>query len=197
MIKRDIILFAALLAIILGVPAFAQSDVEHRHHGVGSVLASVASEELRGITASFELLDGDGNLVTDEDFRGQYVLLAFGFTHCEQICPLMAFNMGNVLRATEQNAVGIFVSVDTERDTPAVTDIYASAFGDRMIGLGGTYEQINTVASNFGVSYAVTKTQRNYTVQHTANIYLMNPDGELQDIFSVTASSEEILSAIR
>ena len=197
MVKKYVILYAMFLVVLPLGSVFSQGQGEHLHHNLGNVADMASTNNFHGIKASFELLDRNGVTVTEENFRGQYVLLAFGFTHCEQICPLMAFNMASVLGATERDAVGIFVSVDTERDTPMVTDNYASAFGDRMIGLGGDYEQVNTAASNFKLSYAVTKTQSNYTVQHTANIYLMGPNGDLQNIFAVNVSPEEILLAVR
>ena len=197
MLKKYVILHAMFLVVLPWGSAFSQGQGEHLHHNLGNAADMASINNFHGIKASFEWLDRNKATVTEENFRGRYVLLAFGFTHCEQICPLMAFNMASVLEATERDAVGIFVSVDTERDTPIVTDNYASAFGDRMIGLGGDYEQVNSAAGNFKLSYAVTKTQSNYTVQHTANIYLMGPDGDLQNIFAVNTPPEEILLAIR
>jgi len=196
MVKKYIILYAMFLVVLPWGSAFSQDQGEHLHHNLGNDADIASINNFHGIKASFELLDRNGETVTEESFLGQYVLLAFGFTHCEQICPLMVFNMASVLEATERDAVGIFVSVDTERDTPMVTDDYASAFGGRMIGLGGDYGQVNIAASNFKLSYAVTKTQSNYTVQHTANIYLIGPNGDLQNIFAVNTPPEEILLTI-
>jgi protein SCO1/2 len=160
-------------------------------------MSGVADVNSHGIVVDFELVDSAGRLVTDEDFRGRYVLLGFGFTHCPDVCPLMALNMGRVLRSADRAAAGIFVSVDTERDTPAVTQEYASHFGDAMLGLGGSVEQVNEAAKHFKVSYAVTKTQDTYTVQHTANVFLIDPDGELVDVFTFATTPETILKAIR
>ena len=162
-------------------------------------LMETASTELdsHGIVIDFELVNSAGRLVTDEDFRGQYVLLGFGFTHCTTVCPLMALNMGRVLESTNRATTGIFVSVDTERDTPAIVQEYAGHFGDDMIGLGGSIEQINEAAKNFKVSYVVTKTQDNYTVQHTANVFLIDPDGALANVFTFATAPETILEAIR
>ncbi|MDT8399129.1 MAG: SCO family protein [Pseudomonadales bacterium] len=144
----------------------------------------------------FELLNAAGELVRDEQFRGQYLLLTFGFTHCEHICPLMGATMGAVLRTLKQPAAGVFVSIDTERDTPVVTNTYAQAFNGKMQGLGGTYAMINSAADNFHISYVVTKTQNAYTVQHTANIFLIDPAGKLLETFPLDARVEEILALI-
>ena len=77
-----------------------------------------ASDPLGDIVVEFELTDRDGRIVSAENFRGRYVLLGFGFTHCPHICPMMARNMGKALRDTDKDTAGIFVSVDTERDSP-------------------------------------------------------------------------------
>ena len=192
------------MALAMGfvVAGGAQAQADHAAHA--RTLAedtvnhdSIDSANAHGITVDFELLDRHGNVVTDEDFLGRYVLLGFGFTHCPHICPMMALNMGKALSLTDVDAAGIFVSVDTERDSPEVTDDYASNFGDSMLGLGGSYERVSAAATNFKVSFAVTKTQDNYTVQHTANVYVIDPAGELTDVFTFATSSEILLEAIQ
>ena len=145
----------------------------------------------------FDLKGYDGGAVTSEDYRGQPLLVAFGFTRCEHICPMIAANMASAIRLAEEQSAGIFISVDTERDTPVITDTYASNFGDTMTGLSGSYEQVSAAAENFKVSFAVTKTQANYTVQHTANVYVINPDGELLDVLTFATPAEDLLAALR
>lgn len=187
------------LAVIglLAVPAGVQAQEPSGGHA-GHLMETVSTElDSHGIVVDFELVNSAGWLVTDEDFRGQYVLLGFGFTQCTTVCPLMALNMGRVLESTNRATAGIFVSVDTERDTPAIVQEYAGHFGDDMLGLGGSIEQINEAAKNFKVSYVVTKTQDNYTVQHTANVFLIDPDGALANVFTFATAPETILEAIR
>ena len=168
---------------------------EHVHeHAVSS--EPMFGNPLEDIVVDFELVDRDGRTVTAEDFLGRHVLLGFGFTHCPDVCPLMVLNMGKALRDTDTDAVGIFISVDTERDSPEITDRYASRFGDRMVGLSGNVSQINAAANNFKVSYVVTKSQNNYTVQHSANVFLIDPDGRLVDVFNFSTPGEELAAAI-
>ena len=191
-IKRTATAVTSLvLAIGLAGSAVAYGQAGHAAH------ESLESANAHGIDVAFELLDRNGDLVTAEDFRGRYVLLGFGFTNCAHICPMMALNMGEALKMTDQEAAGVFISIDTERDTPAITDTYASNFGEAMIGLSGSYEQVSAAAENFKVSFAVTKTQANYTVQHTANIYIIDPDGELMDVLTFATSAEDLLAALR
>ena len=166
---------------------------EHVHEHAMSA-EPMFGNPLEDIVVDFELVDRDGRTVTAEDFRGSHVLLGFGFTHCPDVCPLMVLNMGEAVRDT--GAVGIFISVDTERDSPEITDRYASRFGERMVGLSGNVSQINAAANNFRVSYVVTKSQNNYTVQHSANVFLIDPDGRLVDVFNFSTPGEELVAAI-
>ena len=200
---------ALAMGLAVAGPADAQrassAPVAHADHAAhaGALAADTANHDsldranAHGIDVDFELLDRHGNVVTDEDFLGRYVLLGFGFTHCAHICPMMVLNMGKALKMTGLDAAGIFISIDTERDSPEVTDDYASNFGDRMLGLGGDYERVSAAAANFKVSFAVTKTQNNYTVQHTANVYVIDPAGELLDVFTFATSPETLLAAMQ
>ncbi len=184
-------------------PAQGGAVMEHAEHAAHAGTATLDTADhqtftnAHGINVDFELLDRDGHVVTDEDFLGRHVLLGFGFTHCAHICPMMVLNMAKALKMTNLDAAGIFISVDTERDSPEVTDNYASNFGDRLTGLSGSYELVSAAAANFKVSFAVTKTQDNYTVQHTANVYVIDPAGELLDVFTFATSPETLLGAMR
>jgi cytochrome oxidase Cu insertion factor (SCO1/SenC/PrrC family) len=159
-------------------------------------LADGENRPFDAMEAGFELTNAQGERVTEQDIRGRYVLLAFGFTHCLHICPMMAANMAMALKASQQDALGIFISVDTERDTPAVTQAYASSFHESMIGLGGSYQQISEAANNFKVSFVVNKSQKAYTVEHTSDIFLIGPQGKILEVFALNASPKTMAAAI-
>ncbi len=154
------------------------------------------TDRFTDISARFELVNADGKLVTEQDFQGHYTLVAFGFTHCLHICPMMAANMALALKIGPSTAQGVFVSVDTERDSPAVTHVYASSYSKSMVGLGGSYAQIRQAANNFKVSYVVTKSQKAYTVEHTSDIFLLDPHGDVVDIFALNASPKAMAKAM-
>ena len=149
------------------------------------------------VVVDFELQNRDGELVRINEFHGRNVLLAFGFTNCVHVCPMIAANMAQAIRATDKDAVGIFVSVDTERDSPAVTDDYARKFGDNMIGLSGSHSRVAAAARNFNVTFVVTKSEDNYTVQHTPSIFLLSPSGELIEVFAMNTQSTDIAAAMQ
>jgi protein SCO1/2 len=160
-------------------------------------VAADSPPELGSVNAAFELVNGDGETVGFDDYAGQNVLVAFGFTNCAHICPMIAANMARAIRASDKDSVGIFISVDTERDSPATTHAYASKFGDNMVGLSGSHLQVSDAAQNFGISYVVTKSQNNYSVQHTPSIFLIGPDGELVDTFAMNTPSADIAAAMQ
>jgi len=149
------------------------------------------------IKAEFELVGASDERVTEKDFRDRYVLLAFGFTSCAHICPMMAANMAMALKASQQDAVGVFVSVDTERDSPVITQAYASSFHPSMMGLSGSFEQISQAANNFNISFVVTKSQKAYTVEHSSDIFLIAPDGKLLEVFAMNASPTDMAKAMK
>jgi len=160
-------------------------------------VASASDSVLDGIVVDFDLQDRNGDIVSFEAFKGKNVLIAFGFTHCVHICPMIAANMSRVLKTSDKDAVGVFISVDTERDTPEITDNYAEGFGERMIGLSGSYDQVSTAAKNFDVTFVVTKSEDTYTVQHTPSIFLIGPDGSVIDVFAMNTPSGDIAAAMK
>lgn len=152
---------------------------------------------IENVSTEFELVGKSGDIVTSADFRGKYVLLAFGFTHCAHICPMMAANMAMALNLSDKEAIGVFISVDTERDTPAITHAYASGFHRSMLGLSGSHQQVRTAANNFGISFVVTKSQKANTVEHTSDIFLIDPDGKLIEVFALNAPPMKIAQAMQ
>jgi protein SCO1/2 len=158
--------------------------------------ASAGEDVLAHVEVAFELVDSDGKVVNYSDFRGKNVLLAFGFTHCHHICPMIAANMARAIKESGKDATGIFVSVDTERDTPEITDGYARGFGESMVGLSGSYLQVAQAAKNFNITFVVTKSEGSYAVQHTPSIFVISPDGELVDVFAMNTPADTIARAM-
>lgn len=177
-------------------PAVADHDM-HDMHDMRAMGDDTPGADLAGMSLEFELVGHSGEPVRDDDFRGKNVLLTFGFTHCAHICPLTAATMANTLEIADKESVGVFISIDSERDTPAITHSYASHFGPRMIGLSGSYEQLAAAAKNFNVTFVVTKTQNDYTVQHTPGIYLIGPDGGFIDVFAINSRPADIVAAMK
>jgi cytochrome oxidase Cu insertion factor (SCO1/SenC/PrrC family) len=131
----------------------------------------------------FSLIDQTGRRVSDQDFRGRFMLVMFGFTYCPDVCPselqVIAAALDK-LGSKAERVVPLFITVDPERDTPSQLAIYLKSFDPRLIGLTGTTEEIATATKAYRV-YARKapdpKSTAGYTMDHSALIYLMGPDG--------------------
>ena len=149
------------------------------------------------IVADFELQSGE-KTVRDEDLRGKYLLVYFGFTHCPDICPTTLLLMSNVIqqmRSKGTDILPVFISVDPERDTPQAAAAYAKNFGKNVLGLSGTPEQIKHVADGFKVYYSKVEDKGSalgYVVDHSSFIYLMGPDGKYVTHFPSDIAEQEL-----
>ena len=137
------------------------------------------------IGGPFTLVDQNGQVRRDTDFAGKYRIMYFGYTYCPDVCPVdvrtiaqgyRAFANANPAKAAR--VVPIFVSVDPERDTPAVIKQFTAAFDPALVGLSGTPAQIASVTKAYGVAYQLNKQpgNANYLVDHSRTAYLMDPD---------------------
>ena len=149
----------------------------------------------------FQLTDQNGRAVTDRDFKGEPFLVFFGFTNCPDICPTTLFEMSEVFKRLGPDAdktAALFISVDPERDTPDKLKDYVSSFHPRIFGLTGTSEEIATVEKEYRV-YAkkVPLKDGDYTMDHTAVVYLMDKDGRFVAPFNLKKSADEAAADLR
>ncbi len=140
-----------------------------------------------GIGGPFTLTDQTGKTVTDADFAGEPKLVFFGYTHCPDVCPTTLSDITTMLGAlgTDKKAAVLFITVDPERDTPAVLKDYLSSFDPRITGLTGSPAAIAKVLQDYRV-YAkkVTTGGGDYTMDHTALVYLMDKSGNFVQSFN-------------
>jgi protein SCO1/2 len=183
------------------VGAFAGSLV------VGLVLMLWALGGLRGVSAPaaiggpFQLTDQSGQTVTEKSMQGHPTLIFFGFTHCPDVCPTTLFEISEVMRVMGKDADRLnayYISVDPERDTAAAMKDYLSSFDPRMKGLTGNSEQIAKVLSTYRV-YAkkVPLKDGDYTMDHTALIYLMDRDGKFVSPFNLNRKPEDAAADLK
>lgn len=140
------------------------------------------------IGGPFELIDHHGNPVTDRNFRGQYLLIYFGYGYCPDVCPTELANMAaalDVLGRKAESVTPLFITVDPERDTPQFLADFVVNFHPRLTGLTGTPENIKAIAKAYKVYYAKAKKpgQADYLMDHTSFVYLMGPDGRFLSLF--------------
>jgi protein SCO1/2 len=128
----------------------------------------------------FRLVDQSGRTVTEDDFKGRPFLVFFGYTHCPDVCPTTLSDIAQALDQLGPAASQIqplFVTVDPERDDPAALRDYTAAFGNRILGLTGTAAQIAAMAKAYHVYYAKHPEGASYSMDHSAIVYVMRPDG--------------------
>jgi protein SCO1/2 len=147
------------------------------------------------IGGPFQLVDQSGNAVNAEKLMGKPTLLFFGYTHCPDVCPTTLFDISEVLRAMGKDADHVnayFVSVDPERDTPAIMKDYLSSFDPHLKALTGDPDAVAKMLSAYRVySKKVPGKDGDYTMDHSAMVYLMDRNGHFVAPFKLDRKPEE------
>jgi len=156
---------------------------------------------IAGIGGPFHLEDQNGKPVSDEDMKGRPFLVFFGFTHCPDICPTTLFDISEVMRRLGEDADrtgALFITVDPDRDTPAKLKDYLSDFDPHLRGLTGDPAAINAAIKAYRV-YAkkIPLEGDDYTMDHTAVVYLMDKDGHFVAPFNLKRTPEAAAAELR
>lgn len=152
----------------------------------------------------FTLLNHHGELVTRESYRGRFVLMFFGFTNCQVVCPRALQRISDTLSSLgklgEDTITPLYITVDPERDTPEIMGNYVAKFSTAIVGLTGSRAQIDAVMSAyriFGKPAPDPDAPGGYVVPHTAITYLLGPDGAYLDHFFDSITSNELAGRLR
>ena len=153
------------------------------------------------IGGPFQLVDQNGVTVSDRNLQGKPTIIFFGFTHCPDVCPTALFEMSEVLKAMGPDAGrmnAFFVSVDPDRDTPKIMKDYLGSFDPALKGLTGSPEAVAEIVSGYRV-YAkkVPLKDGDYTMDHTALIYLMDKTGRFVAPFNLKRRPEEAAADLK
>lgn len=189
--KVKILISATVVA--LGLAAGAYFFRPHTFHG-----AVIQSPD----PAHDFTLTGANGQVSLSDFRGKLVLLYFGYTFCPDICPATLANVVQALRLLGDKAADvqvIMVSLDPGRDTPAKLAEYVAHFHPSFIGVTGAQEEIDEVASLYGIFYQKTAGSANtgYLIDHTATLLVIDREGYLKLVFPFGVSAGEIADDLK
>lgn len=156
------------------------------------------------IGGAFTLVDQNGATVTDEDFKGRFMLVYFGYTFCPDVCPTALNRNAEAMDALGEqadNVVPILITVDPERDTVEHMKEYARFFHPRLVALTGSEEQVKEAAKAYRVYYAKVEDEGGdpdiYLMDHTAITFMMGPDGKFLQHFSHDATPEEMAERMR
>ena len=157
------------------------------------------------IGGPFTMTNQDGRQVTERDFAGKYRIMYFGFTYCPDVCPLDLAVIGQALRRFETSDPGraarvapIFVSVDPERDSPAVLKEYVAAFHPRLTGLTGTPKQVADITRRYGAYGAKGDSTAGggYNVDHSRVAELIGPDGKPIALLAYDKGAEAVAAEL-
>ena len=183
-----------LLAAILAMnPVFAET----------SDRAAEASEKPDALGGDFVLTDHHGNRFDSTKLRGQLVLVFFGYTYCPDICPAELSLIAKVVRQLgpdRDKVTPLFISVDPERDTPEQLNHYVSFFSPELIGLTGSEEELLEVVSDYRVQRKLNirhDGDRYYTVDHSANLFILGRNGQVTNIVPNGIPAEHVLDIVK
>ena len=164
-------------------------------------LSSPVAQQIASIGGPFKLVDQNGQVVTDQDLKGRPFLVFFGFTHCPDVCPTTLFEVSEIFRALGPDADrtrALFITVDPERDTPAAMKDYLSSFDPHLSGLTGDPAEIAAVAKAYRVYFKkVPLDEGNYTMDHTAIVYLMDKTGRFVSPFNIKRPTDVEVADLR
>jgi protein SCO1/2 len=180
-----------MLSLVSGVALFA-------------ILANPAEAPItfppEGSNLTFALTTPDGTAVTEQSYRGKWLVIYFGYTFCPDVCPTTMMEIAGALKTLGPRAdavQAIFITVDPQRDTPNVLKEYLKSFDPHLIGLTGTPAQIAAAAKAFHVFYERNDTgDGSYLYDHSAFIYLINPDGKFARAITSEGSSQAVADAL-
>jgi cytochrome oxidase Cu insertion factor (SCO1/SenC/PrrC family) len=188
------IVFAALLVVAAGVLLALAVRETPRGGAAGTALASA-------IGGPFRLIDQNGKTVSDADLKGKWQLVFFGYTHCPDTCPTA---LNEISLALDQLGVKrdeveiVFITVDPERDTPAVMKAYVQSFDARIIALTGSPDAVAQAAKAYRVYYAKhPRGDGEYDMDHSAVIYVMNPEGRFTATFTPDSTADAIAQRLQ
>jgi protein SCO1/2 len=154
------------------------------------------------IGGPFTLTGADGRTVTDRDFRGRWMVIYFGYTHCPDACPTTLSDIGAALdklpEPDRKNIAVLFITVDPARDTPKIVGEYAHAFGPEFVGLTGTEAALAPVERSFRV-YAQRHELKggDYAMDHSSIIYVIGPDGRFAGIVDDSLKPTDIAQRLQ
>jgi protein SCO1 len=194
-----------LIVILLGFLAGALGGAALLLLTRGASAPQVETSGKALIGGPFTLVDQSGKTVTDKDFRGRYMLVFFGFTHCPDVCPAELQVMADALGQLGPKAaeiVPVFITLDPERDTPEAVGAYVKNFGPNFVGLTGSPEQIAAVAKAYRVAFSKfypngEDDKSNYSIDHSTLLYLMDKNGDYVAHFNFGTPAATMAETLR
>jgi len=194
MSPRNLIL-AIVLGTVMAVGIWAAINLQRTKAQPMTATVLNAGPEI----AAFSLLDHDANSIDASVFKGQWDLVFFGFTNCPDICPITLQILSAAKRQLSESGQSplpriVFVSVDPARDTTDTMAQYVNAFGAGNLGITGDIEELRKLTSGIGIYFEKHDgDDESYSVDHSAVVILIDPDGRLHSLFGTPHAIENFV----
>lgn len=196
---RIIAPIAALVAAVFlgGVWWMSQARDES---GIAQCSATKIAGDDNQIGGPFELINAQGETVTDKDVITEPTLIYFGYTFCPDVCPLDTARNAEAVDLLEERGISVtpvFITIDPERDTPELVGDFAYNLHEKMIGLTGTVEQVDAASKAYRTYYkAHDKSDEFYLVDHSTFTYLVMPEVGFVEFFRRDTSAEAMADSV-
>jgi protein SCO1/2 len=207
---RRLLIVAALISLLITAAAlfFVFSRLTNTLTDTGSAIVDSENYFDGGTVidpprklSDFTLTGNDGQPLSLSDLSGKVTLLYFGYTHCPDVCPITLGDYKQIkaaLGAAADQVNFLMISVDGVRDTPEHMQRYLGAFDPAFLGMTGREDDLKRIGVDFGLYFrANTEQGENYTVDHTASIFMVDQDGFLRTIFAFGTEPDVITEYVR
>lgn len=192
---KYITIFALAIALIsLAIIITLKSEPKPK-----ALVSAIDNKKTLPIGSDFILKNADGVLIDSKELRGKYMLIYFGFTFCPDICPASLIEMTHAIEELGKRAnklQAIFITIDPLRDNPEQLKSYFKEFDSRILPLTGTKAEIDIVANNFKVYYAIAPEsiddKENYMINHSSFFYFLGPDGKMIKYYGPGTKAEDM-----
>ena len=185
-IKRQLIIPCTLIGLLILIPIYSV---------VVNYFKSASTLSLKSTLTEVNLFSHLGKIVNIKDFKDTPTLLFFGFTHCPEVCPTTLSNLLNNIELLEKNKKNyrvLFVTLDPERDTINNLNDYLQNFNSSVIGLTGELNEINKFAKNWNIYWEKVSEGDDYTINHTATVFMINKNGNFAGTIAWGESDKSI-----
>ena len=185
-IKRQLIIPCTLIGLLILIPIYSV---------VVNYFKSASTLSLKSTLTEVNLFSHLGKIVDIKDFKDTPTLLFFGFTHCPEVCPTTLSNLLNNIELLEKNKKKyrvLFITLDPERDTINNLKDYLQNFNSSVIGLTGELNEINKFAKNWNIYWEKVSKGDDYTINHTATVFMINKKGNFAGTIAWRESDESI-----
>ena len=185
-IKRQLIIPCTLIGLLILIPIYSV---------VINYFKSASTLSLKSTLTEVKLFSHLGKIVNIKDFKDTPTLLFFGFTHCSEVCPTTLSNLLNNIELLEKNKKNykvLFITLDPERDTINNLKDYLQNFNSSVIGLTGELNEINKFAKNWNIYWEKVSKGDDYTINHTATVFMINKKGNFAGTIAWGESDKSI-----